>query len=373
METTIDCIIEDLPLSFFHHKLLIICGLSFMADSMEVALLSFLSTCAGDEFHLSDGARASLVGVVFAGELLGSLFWGPFADKYGRKIAFLLASVMISLFGFLSAISPNFICLLIFRTLVGFGVGGGAVPFDLLAEFLPGSHRGSYLMSIEYAWTFGSLFVVGVAWASLTSAGWRQLTFITAVPVTLASIACFIFLPESPRWLMIKGRISEAEDIMKKAAATCGVTLEPFILILDSQKSNSTSVEEYEYYDLIKTKKARSISLPLWTIWLIFGFTYYGIILFVSKLYSTKSATNDDSNQCFFDYQSIFLNSFAEIIGVFISCLVIDKWGRINTQLVFFIIGGIALMVIGGELSFSFLLIIGIIARLSIMGASVSI
>ena len=44
---TINDVLENLPVSFFHNKLLIICGLSFMADSMEVSLLSFLSACAG--------------------------------------------------------------------------------------------------------------------------------------------------------------------------------------------------------------------------------------------------------------------------------------------------------------------------------------
>ncbi len=119
----IDAVVEALPLSFFHHRMLFTCGLSFMADAMEVSLLSFISACAGDEFGLSDSARASLVSVVFAGQLIGNLFWGPFADHFGRKNAFLFACLFMTSFGFLSAFSWSFICLLLFRGLVGFGVG----------------------------------------------------------------------------------------------------------------------------------------------------------------------------------------------------------------------------------------------------------
>lgn len=122
---TVDAIIENIPISFFHHRLLIICGLSFMADSMEVSLLSFISSCAGDEFQLTNNKKASLVSIVFIGELLGSIIWGFIADKNGRKFAFLLACFIISLCGVLSAFAPSYIWLLLLRFLVGFGVGGG--------------------------------------------------------------------------------------------------------------------------------------------------------------------------------------------------------------------------------------------------------
>lgn len=67
---------------------------------------------------------------------------------------------------------------------MGFGVGGAYVPFDLLAEFLPPSHRGKFLIYIEFFWTMGSLMVAGLAWALLPTYGWRVLAYVTAVPVT---------------------------------------------------------------------------------------------------------------------------------------------------------------------------------------------
>ena len=55
---------------------------------MEVSLLSFVATCAGIDWDLSDSEIASITSVVFAGELLGSMFWGHFADVYGRRVCF---------------------------------------------------------------------------------------------------------------------------------------------------------------------------------------------------------------------------------------------------------------------------------------------
>lgn len=229
---TLDEALEKNSVGLFQYRLLLMCGFAFMADGLEVNLLTFLSTCAGDEWNLSDEQKASITGVVFAGILIGSLFWGMFADRFGRRLTFLIACGIISGGGFLSGAATDYASLISFRAIVGFGIGGASIPFDLLAEFLPSSHRGLFLIFIEYFWTIGSLFVSGLAWASLSSYGWRFLTIMTAIPVTLTSIFSIIYLPESPRWLLIKGRREEAERIVTNAAAVNGVTMVPFLSTL---------------------------------------------------------------------------------------------------------------------------------------------
>lgn len=64
------------------------------------------------------------------------------------------------------------------------------------------------------------------------------------------------------------------------------------------------------YFDLVRTSEIRSIAFPLWIVWFASGFAYYGIILFVARLYST---TTDDGGSCSFDYSSIFINATAEV------------------------------------------------------------
>jgi MFS family permease len=257
-------------------------------------------------------------------------FWGPVADKYGRKNAFLMASSLICSSGFLSGVAPNYKTLVVFRAIVGFGVGGLTVPFDLLAEFLPSGDRGKFLMYIEYFWTFGSIFVAGVAWAALDKIGWRGLSLVTAVPVTLSSIAAIIYLPESPRWLLIKGRFTEAEKVLKDAALINGVDLGTINLYPSEDLTEEASWGQFDvkkelddttFKDLINTPTMRRISLPLWFIWTAFGFTYYGIILLVGRIYTTD--TDALVQTCSFQYRPIFINSSAELVGVFIAALII--------------------------------------------------
>lgn len=82
---------------------------------------------------------------------------------------------------------------------------------------------------------------------------------------------------------------------------------------MQNEMTMDTLVNEKDsenYFDLVRTSDIRSITIPLWIVWFASGFAYYGIILFVARLYST---TNDDGEKCSFDYSSIFINATAEV------------------------------------------------------------
>ena len=110
--------------------------------------------------------------------------------------------------------------------------------------------------------------------------------------------------------------------------------------------------------------------IPLGITWLLFGFTYYGIILFVSRLYNTSSS-DDDSDTCTFEYQDVFINATAELVGVFVCIMLIDPLGRSRTQALMYLLGGIAVAFMGVKLPSRAVLAVGYIARLSVMSASV--
>lgn len=139
-------------------------------------------------------------------------------------------AVLIIVGGIVSAFCESYASLIIFRAIVGFGVGGISVPFDLLAEYTPASHRGQYLMYIEYFWTLGSVFVAASAWIFLSAYDWRVLTLVTAVPVSIGLTWSICYLPESPRWLLQQGRIEEAEKCIANIGVVNNFRMEPFKL-----------------------------------------------------------------------------------------------------------------------------------------------
>lgn len=170
---------------------------------------------------------------VFGGELLGCLAWGPFADTHGRQRAYLLSCLLMLLASVASAVSPTYAFLLCTRALVGVGIGGLAVPFDLLCEATPPRHRGAMLMLMQGFWVLGSVAVVGLAWGVLPAfppaIAWRWLAGLAAVPLLVATVAT-CFLPESPRWLLEQGRGREAWEGLCRAAAWNGKDLTAAVL-----------------------------------------------------------------------------------------------------------------------------------------------
>lgn len=214
------------------------------------------------------------------------------------------------------------------------------------------------------------MFVAGLAWATLDQYGWRFLAYMTALPVMLASVVSFFYLPESPRWLMIKGRVAEAEEIVRAAALVNNIVMEPFRLV--PLNADELSIKDASYLDLLRDKEAMRTSIPLWIVWAMFGFTYYGIILFVGRLYSTSDDDDSDDKKCSFDYASIFINSTAEVVGCTMGAIFIDRWGRVRSQTLFYLLAGGAVFLMGFENKATAVLIVGFLARIGALAASVS-
>lgn len=375
---TLEEVLDRNPVGSFQYRLLFMCGLAFMADALEISLLSFLTACVGVDWNLSYSEKATLTGMVFLGIVLGSLFFGRFADAYGRRSSYLYSCLLISCGGLLSAMAPSIYSLIIFRMVAGFGIGGSSVPFDLLAEFLPASHRGKFLAFMQLFWTVGSMLVAAMAWAALPTLGWRFLTFACVLPVILISVYSYFHLPESPRWLMTQHREQEAAQVLTEAALLNNIRLPAFTLVPKDGEVESES--EGAFLDLIRTKAARRITIPLWAIWGLFGFTYFGLVLFQSRVYSNQDSflhkdnnSDADALKCEFDYAPLFYNAASESLAVLISIALIDTLGRVKSQVVFYSLGGVAVACMGLGLSPGAVLFFSIVARMCALSSSVSI
>ena len=362
-ELELDHVLEMLPVGFFHYRLLIMCGLCFMADGLEVNLLAYISQCAGDEWGLSNAEVSSIAGVVFLGITLGSFVFGVLADRIGRRKCFLLSCLLISFFGFISGASPNVATLIIFRAIAGFGIGGANIPFDLLAEFMPISQRGQFGVYIELFWTFGSMIVAGLAWGTLDRDGWHNLAYYTAIPVAITCIASYFYLPESPRWLLIKGHHEQAKKIIEEAASLNGYKLPQFNLKAIEEIHEN---EKPTYRDLFGTPYLKRVTTILVSVFSLYGFTYYGMVLFVGRLY-TK---DDNGNVCSFDYADIFINTSAEIIGIFLSAFLLMKAGRVTTMVATYFIAGLGVLILAIPMGSGGVIFFAMVSRACIMAAT---
>lgn len=366
--------IEGMPLGWFHVRLLIITGLGNMADGMEISLILFIGTCAGESWSLTSHEIALICSVVFGGEMAGSLFWGPLADYWGRRPVSLLGLAVISTFGILSAFSADLISLLVCQFFVGVGVGSSAVPFDLFAELLPSPRRGTYLVYLQAFFSCGAAFVVCIAWLVLSSRGWRYLVLGTAVPVLISLIFSALYLPESPRWLLCQKRDIAARQIIVNAAEINGTPVaDDFELLHPDDREAQHENAEISIIGKINklfNKDNLWLTIPLWMTWFCFGFGYYGVVVLVVRVFS-ENATAIGTPVCAFDYGSILANSSCELITVFILLFSID-YGRIRTMASFFCIAGVSVACAGFDISKDALFYIMLIARIAGTGSNLA-
>lgn len=355
---SVDGAIDALGTGPFQRRVLLLCGLCFAADSMEIMLLSFLSAILQAEWGLTTAQTATITSCVFAGALMGTLILGPMGDRIGRRPVFLACGVIISLFGVATAFARNYVELVLTRFLVGFGVGGLTVPFDILAEFLPTRIRGRYLLLIEYFWTAGSLSVPVVAYLTVgRGLSWNLFVLICAIPCVASFVMGVFLVPESPRWLLSRGRKEEALHILRDAAAIN--RMDPMTVYPTGTELLDEEEDTGRFADLFSPKWKR-ITLLLWGAWVGFAFGYYGTIIAVTRVFETSdegninSADYDDAvgnanvneDMVQFDYQAIFISSTAELVGTAIVVFLIDRAGRIASQVFAYLVGGVCLFLL---------------------------
>ncbi|KAL3904661.1 MAG: hypothetical protein SGILL_009982 [Bacillariaceae sp.] len=350
---TVDEAIEKLGMGPFQFIVLTAAGLCFAADAMQVLLLSFLSEVLRDEWDLTSAETAFITSILFVGAIFGTLILGPLADKKGRKPIFLLAAVLISVFGVATAMVFSYTQLLSCLFMVGVGVGGLTVPFDILAEFLPSNARGKNLLVIEYFWTIGVLFVVGMAYLTLgngsNASAWRPFVVICTIPCWFSVLIGAVYVPESPRWLCTQGRCEEALSIIRSATKVnkldASVIFPPGTVLEDEEE------EEANFCELF-SPRWRWTTLKLWGAWGFFAFGYYGTIMVITEIFDSENNgdnndlmggdSNNNTETYSFDYGAIFVSSSAELVGTTFAIFSIDAAGRIPLQVVSYAMAGIA-------------------------------
>ena len=344
---TVDEAIERLGTGWFQFVVLTAAGLCFAADAMQVLLLSFLSEVLRLEWQLNDEETAMITSILFIGAIFGTLILGPLADKKGRKPIFLLAASIISCFGVTVAMVTNYMSLLACLFMVGVGVGGLTVPFDILAEFLPADSRGKNLLVIEYFWTVGVLFVVAMAYLTLgdgqNAGSWRPFVVICTIPCWVSVLIGYCYVPESPRWLCTQGRTEEALVIIRKAARTNKLDVD--VLFPPETQLEDEEEEEANFCELF-SPRWRWTTLKLWGAWGFFAFGYYGTIMVITEIFDSETNENNallGVNETYsFDYGAIFVSSSAELVGTTFAIFSVDVAGRIPLQVIAYAMAGVS-------------------------------
>ena len=214
--------LERLTWARFHTLVVIALGVTWILDGLEVTLAGSVAGAlkASPALAFSDQDVGLAGSAYLIGAVSGALFFGWLTDRLGRKKLFFITLTVYLLATAATGLSWNAATFFLFRFLTGAGIGGEYTAINsAIQELVPARYRGATDLAIN-----GS-FWVGAAIGALAAIvlldpklinpelGWR-LAFLIGAAIGLVIILMRMWIPESPRWLIIHGRSEEAERIV---------------------------------------------------------------------------------------------------------------------------------------------------------------
>jgi putative MFS transporter len=210
---------EDAPLSRAHWALMSVLVIALIIDIMKPATLGFTLPGMMSEYDVTKSTVSAFPFSALTGTVVGSIIWGVLADIYGRKATILLSAVMFvgtSICGAMPSLAWNVgMCFM-----MGVAAGGMLpVTYALLAEMMPSKHRGWALVLVGGLGAVGGYFAASGFSALLQPFfGWRIL-WILNLPTGLSLVLLGVFIPESAKFLLSRGRKEEAQQVMQRFGA----------------------------------------------------------------------------------------------------------------------------------------------------------
>eukprot|EP01047_Picozoa_sp_COSAG01_P019679 COSAG01_NODE_1100_length_11694_cov_24.520138_5_plen_325_part_00 len=232
----------------FSTKLFLIAGLGWMADGAESAVLSYMLPTLMQQWSLTEGQLGTIGSLIAAGQAIGAIFWGTFADSRGRRPAFLLSVALTAVLGLLSAAAPGLVSYVALRFATGFAIGGNLpLAIAVASELLPPRRRDCALVrgrfhilcgrfdrdlptccvflsrnngvetcggqvALHLFYELGAISSTGLAlWLMPASCAlgspcaWRAYLLLVASPAMAVLPIAAWSLPESPAWLAERG------------------------------------------------------------------------------------------------------------------------------------------------------------------------
>jgi MFS family permease len=215
----------------FHTLVVVALGITWVLDGLEVTLAGAVSGAlkASPALHMSDGEIGLSASAYVLGAVLGALLFGRLADRLGRKKLFTVTLLVYLSATAATALSQNVVMFAALRFITGAGIGGEYAAINsAIQELIPARYRGHTDLLINGSFwigaAIGALGVIVLLDPGLLppDIGWR-LCFGVGALLGLIILALRTFLPESPRWLMTRGRLDEADAITARIEASAGL------------------------------------------------------------------------------------------------------------------------------------------------------
>jgi MFS transporter, putative metabolite transport protein len=242
--------IDEAPLNKFHRKLTLACAGGPLLDGYLLSIIGIALVGMAGSLHLTTLDESLIGASALIGIFVGGLVFGRLTDKVGREVMYTIDLLVLVGGSVLSVFVTDAWQLMVLRFVIGLAIGADyPIATSLLAEWVPRRERGRLLGILIAAWYVGAAaaYVVGYAMAALWGDGtWRWMLGSSAL-LGVAILLMRIGIPESPLWLVSKGRTTDAQNAVRKAL---NITV-PVEELLEAAAAEQ-AVTQHRFRDLFK-------------------------------------------------------------------------------------------------------------------------
>lgn len=229
-----------------HKHFLWIAAMCYFFDQMDMQLFGYITPSLIKDLGFTLDQIAQMNSLNFLGMCLGGFFAGIIAGRVGRKTTLLGLLGLFSVASIINGLSAHLINFMVMRFIIGFGViGMVTVAMVYMAEMLPSATRGKYQALSIACGTLGIPIGAFFAGAMIGTGphGWRLCFFVGGAGIILVPIG-LKWLKESPRWLMMKGRVAEAEKVVTECTGLpCDLSQLATSCVMEKQPSTAMALK----------------------------------------------------------------------------------------------------------------------------------
>ena len=334
--------IERLPFGRFQWRLLWMGGLGYTFDAMDGALIAFILPRVTELWHLTSAQTGVLGSSAMIGYLFGAFFAGALGDLIGRRTVMLYGLAIYCGATLVAAFAPSWHVLFWWRVAASVGTGAeSAIIAPFLAEFVQKRYRGRFIGSLSGFFSFGFVFaaLLGRFVIPTSPDGWRIVQVISALPIVML-LWWRRALPESPRWLIERGRAAEAGAEVERIEAEVLRRGHPGLPPIDSVELPAVGARSGGTLGAnlaaLWRRSMRRTTVMLWILWIAITFAYYGFFTWIPSLLVQQGMTITKS----FGYSIIIY--LAQIPGYYSAAFISEKLDRKWTIVVYMLLGGVA-------------------------------
>ena len=312
--------IERLPTSWWQVKARIIVGTATFFDAFDALAIASVLPVVAPLWKLTQPQTGFLISAGFLGQLVGALLFGWLAEHHGRMTAMIWSIALFSMMSLVCAFAFDYWSLLVLRAIQGIGLGGEVpVAAVFISELAKAKGRGRFVLFYELVFPIGLVAASLVGLWVVPRLGWQYMFAIGALPGLLALLLRRL-LPESPRWLAVRGRHSEAEAAMayieSETLKATGEPLPPVKPVVSTLEKPASLADLFGPLYMRRT-------LVVWVMWFCAYCVNYGLAIWLPTVYRTVFKLPLEQS-----LKYGLITQAVGLLGTLICALVIDHVGR---------------------------------------------